>query len=288
MAANLESAQVQDAEKTASATAENDKVSPTASSSDATADTGADAACDTTAESTTAESIPTPPEVQQEAAAARAPRTCAPDSPSCTQMSTAGADPGTKDGEVAVSCAVETPAEGKEGQTEETSELLPKAALDRKALQMRFDVRAGAAVEMSAEEMRRLEKRRKDADRREQEKKKKEEQQKKREEYLCRERERRAERQLAKQAQLKAQPLDPVQPAAVAAYPPSQFDTGGSCPEEPLSGRRRPADESAAVAAARRNRLDRDLKLSLAGAAVDNVGGVFKCAHACVRAYMHA
>jgi hypothetical protein len=72
------------------------------------------------------------------------------------------------------------------------------------------------------------------------------------------------------------------------AYPPSQFDTGGSCPEEPLSGRRRPADESAAVAAARRNRLDRDLKLSLAGAAVDNVGGVFKCAHACVRACMHA
>jgi len=57
LAANSGSAQVQDAEKTASATAENDKVSPTASSSDATADTGADAACDTTAESTTAESI---------------------------------------------------------------------------------------------------------------------------------------------------------------------------------------------------------------------------------------
>jgi hypothetical protein len=190
LSASLLSPPAQDAEGSGSArtaAAEDAKTSPTVSSSDATADTGADVACDTAAESTTAESIPTPPEIQQDAAATRVPR-CAPGSPAC-KTSAAVADTGTKDGEAELSRAVESLVEAKEVQDEESSALLPQEC---------------AAAQMGAEDGTRAEKKMSN----ERERKAKAEASA----QIAKERKRQA--RLAAQARRAAALLNPVQPVA--------------------------------------------------------------------------
>ena len=196
--ASLLSPQAQDAEGSGSAitaAAEHAKTSPTASSSDATADTGADIACDTAAESTTAESIPTPPEFQQDAAATGVLR-CARGSPAC-KTSAAVAGTGTKDGEAKLSRAVESLVEAKEVRDEESSALLPPEC---------------DAAQMGAEDVTRAENRSAQIERERQRQDRDKERKAKAEVSAQKEKERKRQARLAAQAQRAAARLNPVQP----------------------------------------------------------------------------